>query len=115
LELTFVDTSAFLLEIIQRFMCLLMQEKVCKALILTLVLHNYPESVVLESSAKPSLGKKCLPRLGLTDDSRTTEFPLGLLVLIFIGKTSLRLLWTYLRDWFTLTLHELSHVMQYKG
>jgi len=27
-----------------------------KCVALTLVLHNYPESVVLESSAKPSLG-----------------------------------------------------------
>jgi len=45
----------------------------------------HPESGVLESSVKPSLGKPgqaCLPMLGLTEDSRTTDFRLGLLVLI---------------------------------
>jgi len=52
---------------------------------LTLLLFDYPDSVVLESSVKPSLG--CMigsPRLGLTEDSRTTDFRLGLLVVILI-------------------------------
>jgi len=31
------------------------------------------KSVVLESSVKPSLGMQFLPRLGLTEDSRTTD------------------------------------------
>ena len=42
------------------------------------VKHNYPKSVVLESSAQRSLG--C--QTGLADDSRTTLFILGLPVLI---------------------------------
>jgi len=29
--------------------------------------------VVLDSSDKPSLGKQLLPRLGLTEDSKTTD------------------------------------------
>jgi len=41
-------------------------------------MHNYPKSVVLDSFVKPSLDKPacpaCLPRLGLTEDSRTTHF-----------------------------------------
>jgi len=36
--------------------------------------------------------------LGLKEDSRNTDFRLGLLVLIFTRMTSLRQLWTYLRD-----------------
>jgi len=36
---------------------------------------NNPESVVLESSVKPSLSK-----LGFTEDSRTTDFQLRLFV-----------------------------------
>ena len=42
---------------------------------LTLVVHNYPESMVLESSAKPRLGcPPRQPRLGLAEDSTTTDF-----------------------------------------
>jgi len=36
-----------------------------------ITLKHYPQSVVLESSVKPSLG---LPRLSLTEASRTTDF-----------------------------------------
>jgi len=35
---------------------------------------NYPGSVVPASSVKQSQGKHCLPRVGLTEDSRTTYF-----------------------------------------
>ena len=46
-------------------------------LLLSLQTSLHPESVVLEVSAKPSLGSWLLnwqPRLGLSEDSRTTDF-----------------------------------------
>jgi len=55
--------------------------------------------MALESSVKPNLG--CI---------NSTDFQLGLFVLILIRTTSSRELWTYIRDWLTLTLHGLSHV-----
>ena len=58
--------------------------------------------LVLESSVKPSQAcqTKLVCWLGLTEDSRTTDLWLGLLVLILIRMTRLRQLWAYLRDWF---------------
>ena len=51
------------------------------------MIKNGPQSVVLESSAKPS-------HIGYTvaEDSRTTDFRLGLLVLIGTGMTTMNIL-----------------------
>jgi len=56
--------------------------------VLTIVLRNYPESVVLESSVKPSL---------LKEDSRTNDFWLGFLVLFYIKMQAWDGSWTYLQ------------------
>jgi len=58
---------------------------------LTLVVHNHPQPEVLKYSVKPSL-------VGLSEDSRTTNFRPGLLVLIVIKIPSSRHLWIYLKD-----------------
>ena len=67
-------------------------------LTITTVFHDrtrpLSESVLHESSAKPSLGY--LTRLGLSEDSRTTDLWLGLLVLILTWVASCRKLWQYL-------------------
>ena len=50
----------------------------------------HPESVVLDSSDKSSLMAAETGGLGLTEDSRTTDFRLGLLVLVGIRMTRSR-------------------------
>ena len=52
-----------------------------------LVVQNYPESVALESVTKPTLGSQ---RLGLAEDSQTTYFQLGMMVLNGIRRMSTR-------------------------
>jgi len=49
----------------------------------------YPESVVLESSVKPSLVKLHAQAWFDTRFKRTTDFPLGLLILIFNRMTKI--------------------------
>ena len=55
----------------------------CISMILTQPAPNCTKSVVLELCVQPRLG--CL---GLTQDSRTTDFQLGLLILIGTGMMS---------------------------
>jgi len=54
----------------------------------------HPESVALES-CQTKHGQAGLPKLGLTENSRTTDFGLGLFVLILIRIMSSIQLWTY--------------------
>ena len=61
----------------------------CLQLVMIPMSTNTPswKSVVLESSTKPGLSNQTdSPRLGLAEDSRNTDFRLGLLVLIKIGN-----------------------------
>ena len=53
---------------------------------------------LLSNQGQPAGSQFAWP--GLTEESRTTDLCLGLLVLILIRMTRLRQLWTYLRDWF---------------